>query len=432
VREAARLVDALLPERALVFGSPPDNARDLDLLVRPAAEEALLAGLPAKGFLRRERRLVRFRACTAEVVDLFAAAGWDLPPEEVDALFARARPLEGLERLVRPAPEHALLILARRVSEGDGRLDHKLRMRLEAVLDEDDQAWERARERADAWHAVLALQYLEHPYRRRLRVTASRRAEVRAERLRARGVSPRRAAVRAWRSEAPRVPRGMLITLSGLDGSGKSTQADALVDALERLGHDPVHEWTRVTFNPVLRVISAPVKRAVHWVSGGRDAPPGSSFGSAADHPATALRERSPALTQVWSTIVAVVNGLAQARAARRHLLSGRIVVFDRYTLDSRVQLKVKYGEQRSFALQTWLIRALSPRPSLAWLLDVSPDTAYRRKGDHSLEDYERQARLYREEHRRLGVERLDGERPREELCEHLAREVWERLAARE
>lgn len=422
------MVDALLPEPVLVFGSLPDRARDLDLLVRPAAERALIAELPERGFLRRDRRLVRFRACTAEVVDLFPVAGWDLPPEEVESLFAEARPLDGLARLVRPAPEHALLILARRVSEGDGRLPDKLRARIESALAEDGQAWERARERAPAWHAVLALQYLEHPYRRRLRVTASRRAQAQAERLSARGIAPARAGLRSWRAQAPRLPNGMLVTLSGLDGCGKSTQAEALLNTLERLGHDPVHEWTRVTTNPALRVIARPVKQALRWASGRSDLPPGPPIVPSADEPGTALRERSALLTQVWSTIVALTNGVAQARATRRHLLRGRIVVCDRYTLDSRVQLRMKYGEHRSFAFQTWLIRALSPRPARAWLLDVSPETAHRRKGEHSVEDYARQARLYRQEHARLGVQRLDGERPREELCEHIARAVWERL----
>ena len=37
--------------------------------------------------------------------------------------------------------------------------------------------------------------------------------------------------------------------------------------------------------------------------------------------------------------------------------------------------------------------------------------------------------RFYREEHAHLGVRRLDGELPREELCARIASEVWDALA---
>ena len=61
---------------------------------------------------------MRFAQCTAEPVDVVPAGEWGLPPAEEEALFAEARTLEGLERLARPAPHHALLILARRLARG--------------------------------------------------------------------------------------------------------------------------------------------------------------------------------------------------------------------------------------------------------------------------------------------------------------------------
>ena len=122
---------------------------------------------------------------------------------------------------------------------------------------------------------------------------------------------------------------------------------------------------------------------------------------------------------------------MQQARAVAPHLWRGRVVICDRYTLDSKVHLRYAYGEERAFGFQAALIGHLSPRPDLAYLLDVSPETASTRKRDYPLEENARRGNLYLEEAEGLGVRRLDGERPREEICAQLAREVWDFLAAR-
>jgi len=68
-------------------------------------------------------------------------------------------------------------------------------------------------------------------------------------------------------------------------------------------------------------------------------------------------------------------------------------------------------------ALQSCLVRTLSPKPDLAVFLQVSAHTASTRKADYELSENERRARLYDEEATKLGVMRLDGERPRAEVC---------------
>jgi thymidylate kinase len=101
--------------------------------------------------------------------------------------------------------------------------------------------------------------------------------------------------------------------------------------------------------------------------------------------------------------------------------------VCDRYTLDSAVHLQHRYGAAGAFALQVGLIRMLSPRPRLAYLLDVAPEAALARKPDQfDIDELRTQAALYRAWHGRLGVRRLDGEAPPEEVCAQIARQVWE------
>src|SRR4029077_19373134 len=95
------------------------------LLVRPAEEEAIVFGLSRAGYARKGKQLALFSGASAELVEAIPAAAWRLPDVELDALFDEAVPIKGFAHLVRPAPHHALLILARRVVEGRGALDQK-------------------------------------------------------------------------------------------------------------------------------------------------------------------------------------------------------------------------------------------------------------------------------------------------------------------
>jgi thymidylate kinase len=97
--------------------------------------------------------------------------------------------------------------------------------------------------------------------------------------------------------------------------------------------------------------------------------------------------------------------------------------------LDSFVRLRFLYGEQRRFRAQRALITLLSPRPKAAFLLDIDAEASLTRKDDKwSAEELATQVRLYREEHERAGVTRLDGRRDPDELAAEIAAQVWRRL----
>jgi thymidylate kinase len=398
-----------------VFGSLPPAGRDLDLLARPEEEQALSSGLSEHGFLRHGRIWARFEECTADVVELVAAAKWRLPAPELQALFDEALPLEGHRRLVQPAPRHFLLILARKLAAG-AELDDKRRRRVDAVLEANPGSLEAAWRAAEAWGASPALTALEQALRAGGRPGPAQRGRAPLRRLRRLARAPR---------------RGVLVTFSGLDGAGKSLQATSLQASLDRLGHPAVVEWTSLAAHPPpLEAITwglgllARLRRSSRAPDGGRGATP-------AD-PVKALRQRSPVVSSAWSTLVTVSNGLTHFRTASRHLWLGRHVICDRYMLDSEVHLRYAYGEARRFALQSALIRLLSPRPDRAYLLDVSGDEATRRKQEYSVEDNRRRAQLYRDHHARLGVRRIDGTRPPGEICAEIAEDVWRLLAERE
>ena len=93
------------------------------------------------------------------------------------------------------------------------------------------------------------------------------------------------------------------------------------------------------------------------------------------------------------------------------------------------MQLRFRYGDHRRFRFQTWILHRFSPRPLLAYFIDVPPETAWSRKPEqYDPTALEQQARLYRGVCEALGARRVDGERPREELCADLAEEAWRAL----
>jgi thymidylate kinase len=404
------IADEALAGRALVYGALPPEGRDLDLLVREGDRRPLADALRAAGFLQRDGVWVRFIGCDVEIVEIAPAEAWDLPAAELDALFAEGRPLEGLSHVVRPAPHHVLLILARRCAAERRGLDTKRRARADRACAEDPHAWSLARARACAWGVADVIDRLERaPHEGLAPVPPPHSSRLRR----------------------PLAAGGAVIAMSGLDGAGKSSQAAALRETLERLGFDVTVAWTRFSWDDRLWRLALPVKSALTAILRLRRRRP-TAASAAASPPATdpdpvkRIREGSRLLTHTWTSIVALSNAISQRRMTRPQLRRGGIVICDRYTLDSIVALRFSYGTQYRFRLQRALIARLSPAPRRAYLLDVPAETAYARKGEYSAEWLAAHRVLYLEEHVGLGVRLLDGRRPREDLCAEIALDVWQ------
>jgi thymidylate kinase len=302
-------------------------------------------------------------------------SAWGLRPDEVEALFGEATPLDGHPKLLRPSPHHALLVLARL------GVTPKRRARFVDALAVPGARAE-AERRAHLWGVTLDS---------------------------------------VERRPPPRVLPPRVVALSGLDGSGKSTQTRALQSALEALGYRVHVEWAPILQNRSIETLSRLARvvlrrGAGHAVAGGR------SIVAQAD--ATTVSRR--ALRAGWTSLVALVNGWSHRRPVLAHRGSQTVVVYDRFVLDSTVRIRFLYGRDERFGPQRTLLRALSPRPVAAFWLDVPPERAYARKPEHwDVDDLTTQRELYAQEHAGFGVRRLDGELPPDELAAAIARDVW-------
>ena len=209
--DVVRMVDDAIRGRAVVLGSLPPHGRDIDLLVADADAVRISSAFRSEGLVARGEAWALFRGCAVVAVELARASNAALPPSELESLFASGTPVHGATRVVEPAPSHSLLLLARRLS-GAGELEPKHRERISRALARDDGAWTDARGRAGAWGAEGQLARLESLYRDG--VAASGRPV------------PRR----------PRWTRA--VALSGAHAEDVLVHADALRDALVRLGYE--------------------------------------------------------------------------------------------------------------------------------------------------------------------------------------------------
>ena len=264
-------------------------------------------------------------------------------------------------------------------------------------------------------------------------VTKFEQAKVIEERLVLVGQSRRRARREAVRRLAGPPARGAVVAFSGLDGAGKSTQAELLAATLERIGVPAVVEWAKIGEDRWLSHLGQQAKRLlgpVHRLRVG---------GSALDRmneeevavAGRQLRESSRTLTELWATIATVSNAVKQRRRELAHVVVGRVMICDRSTLDSLVHLRWRYGPDREFRAQAELLRRVSPRPLRAYFLDLPADVAQARKRQDQLGDLEAHASLYREELTRLGVVRLDATRSPESLAAEIGLDVWSALVRR-
>jgi thymidylate kinase len=213
------------------------------------------------------------------------------------------------------------------------------------------------------------------------------------------------------------------ISISGLDGAGKTAHALALVEALRLAEIRTAYCWSRGGSTGLLGGLSRVRKR----LAGG-----GRQNGAWRSEPDAISRRRErlghPLVRFVWAWLVALDQiGTFAAQLALPRLL-GRVAVFDRYAYDTAVEMEASLPtEARWSRLAIEALLRLTPRPDLAYLLEVDPATARARKADeawHADQEHERQR--YQLLARRFGLRRRSNDGGFAALSDDLIREVMQ------
>lgn len=163
---------------------------------------------------------------------------------------------------------------------------------------------------------------------------------------------------------------GILIVFSGLDGAGKSTQIQRLVERLRSQGQSPVIYWTRGGYTPLFSAVKAALRR----LSRGRAVP---QAGPSQQRSQALAR---PAVQRLWLALAMVDLLWIYGVQVRWQRWRGRVVLCDRYLGDSELDFRLNFPQQ---PFQRWLLWRLlawaTPQPDASFLLLIPVEESIRR-----------------------------------------------------
>ena len=402
-------------DAALLWRGEDLDGSDVDLVVLPQAEARMSAVLAAAGLrpALSDPGHVMWSAQggSGVMVDVLSAARWPAyyPPLE----RVRTRAEGGRAGLPVASPEDRLLMLA--AEAVTGRPLAKVVRRARRLVDSPDAPDRLARVASEEGLEPLA-GLIEDPDRlarreRRGRLPYPHAAALALRSQAARSALRERIAARLGSDRRSR-RRGMLITLSGMDGAGKSTFTAAIRAHLESRGLDARDEIVRIgRRGATLDKIAVPVKKLLRREGGTADpVAAGDEAAKASGRPPEEAPRRG--IGWLWTVIVALENAMAARRIARGRRESS--IVTDRWLLDYLVDFELRYGRH---PLGARILRAGVPSPDIAFLLEIDAATSAQRKpGDQAPAVLARMEEKYAALAPELGLIRVDGRAPREHV----------------
>ncbi|HYE24458.1 MAG TPA: thymidylate kinase [Clostridia bacterium] len=187
--------------------------------------------------------------------------------------------------------------------------------------------------------------------------------------------------------------RPLLVSFSGLDGSGKTTQINNLREVVARFGlrDQLLAFWDDAVVGTRYR------EGFVHKVYG-------SEKGIGAPDKPVNRKDKN---VRAWYLTIArhglylldAINLRRVIAAARRR--GADVIIVDRYIYDEMANLPVEKAVSRAFIR---LLNFVAPRPDVAYLLDADPEAARARKPEYPVEFMHQSRRSYFRLSRLLGT----------------------------
>lgn len=171
--------------------------------------------------------------------------------------------------------------------------------------------------------------------------------------------------------------KSMLVTFSGLDGSGKSTLCQKLCEKLYKSG---------ILYHQIHIIPWSLANHIGHWL-GIEDSNLPSRKRSVDDIKPLGRLE-------TWARLFTIFIDIIRFHIIFHRFIKSKrfVLIIDRYFWD--LLIKLEYCGWNGSLIKNFLLR-LIPQPDLPLYIDVEPDTAYERKPEHSREYYQIKSRLY-------------------------------------
>lgn len=188
--------------------------------------------------------------------------------------------------------------------------------------------------------------------------------------------------------------RPLLISFSGVDGSGKSTQIENLRSALHAAGITTslLAFWDNVVVGVKYR------EGFVHKVY--KSEPGIGAPGKPVNRRDKNMRGWHLTLARHFLYLLDALN-LRRVVARARRESAADVIILDRYIFDELSNLNLQNLLSRGFVK---FVQALVPRPDVAYLLDADPVAAYARKPEYPVEFMKKCRRAYFELAELLGT----------------------------
>jgi len=217
----------------------------------------------------------------------------------------------------------------------------------------------------------------------------------------------------------------MLVTLSGLDGAGKSAHAETLSDAFTGCHIKNSVVWSRGGSSPLTDAALRLVRQGNSTNNGGR---------LAQEDPAKKVARRqaalrSPAARQGWLALVGADLLRLYAMRIWWPMRRGRVIICDRYLYDALVEVAAYANDPDLLhSPLARLLVALAPKPQIRYLLNVSAETATLRSAtpeDHTF--LATQKRLYQNAARLWNLQLVSNEGEFADITDELVRTTLRR-----
>ena len=190
-----------------------------------------------------------------------------------------------------------------------------------------------------------------------------------------------------------------LICFIGIDGSGKTTQAKALVQALDARGVKSRYVWNRsepFLVKPFVTIAKALISPGKNMIQNERE------------YSKTKMRLfQNPILSMAYQYLVLLDYIIMTIIRIKIPLMLGKSIISDRYIHDMIVILAADLSSSpKSTNKMLKGSISLLPKPDLIFLLDVAEEMGFRRKSDikYAIDDLRKRRKIYLEIGKEYGI----------------------------